>query len=181
VLAPHVQDFRGDEPLDQAEHVGVRPALDLAQEPLVARAEEVEAIDFRQPVGQEALAEVEAPAANDVSIDVEADALRDFYDLGIAHRVDVGLQEWIAGLAWQSPDGKWGGHDRPSVGRSVVDARRVVPPTHSRELSFVCRIRLENLRRVHIDLADRRLGGCDDACARDVRHDGSRRIREVTT
>ena len=56
VVAAHLEHLGGDEALDQAEYVGVGAALDLAQQALLVRGEEVEAIDLRQPVGQELLA-----------------------------------------------------------------------------------------------------------------------------
>jgi hypothetical protein len=47
VIAAHVEDLGGDEALDEAEHVGVRAPLDLAEQPLVVRAEKGEAVDLR--------------------------------------------------------------------------------------------------------------------------------------
>ena len=82
VLAAHFQHLGGDEALDQAEDVGVGAALDLAQKALLVLAEEAEAVDLGQPVGQELLREVEGSAAN-TSVDVPADALGHLDDLGV--------------------------------------------------------------------------------------------------
>src|SRR5690242_15376513 len=76
MLTAHVEYLGRDEALDQAEHVGVSPTLDLTQQTLVVRVEELQAVDLRQPVGQEFLREVELPLADHVAIDVPPDALR---------------------------------------------------------------------------------------------------------
>jgi hypothetical protein len=47
-------------------------------------AQERQVADLRQPVGHELLAEVELAAADDVAVDVPADALAGFDALGIA-------------------------------------------------------------------------------------------------
>src|SRR5690606_32158142 len=70
--------------LDQAEHVRVGAALDLAEQAALVVVEELDLVDLRQAVGQELLAEVEAPAADHVAVDVPADALRDLDAPGIA-------------------------------------------------------------------------------------------------
>jgi hypothetical protein len=120
VLAAHVQHLGGDEPLDEAEHVRVGAALDLAQEPLFARAEEVEAVDLSTARREEALIEVEAPPADDVAVDVEADALRHLDDFRVAHGVDVGLQNGLRHWHGKSPGGKWEGHGWDSIEYRVV-------------------------------------------------------------
>lgn len=51
VLAAHLEQLRGDEAFDQAEHVGVSAALDLAHQALVGLAER-QLADQRQAVGQ---------------------------------------------------------------------------------------------------------------------------------
>ena len=108
VVAAHVEHLGGDEPLDEAEYVGVGAALNLAEQSLVVRAEEGEAIDLRQTVGQEPLGEIETPAANHVAIDVPADALGHFDGLGVARGGDArcgGLLRVavrIAVQAWKS-------------------------------------------------------------------------------
>ena len=111
VVAADVEHLGGDEALDHSEHVGVRPALNLAQQPAVVRGEKIEAIDHRQPVGQEMPGEVEASTANHVAIDVPADALRNLDALGVTRRVDMRLQDGLRYRHGKSPGGMGGGHD----------------------------------------------------------------------
>ena len=54
--AADLEDLGADEALDQAEHVGVGAALDLAQQALLVGVEERQLVDLGQPVGQELLA-----------------------------------------------------------------------------------------------------------------------------
>jgi len=84
VLAADLDDLGPDEALDQAEHVGVGAPLNLAHQPFLVAAKEIHTVDFRQPVGQELLAEIEAAAADHVAVDFPADALRELYALGVA-------------------------------------------------------------------------------------------------
>jgi hypothetical protein len=88
VLGADLDHLRGDEALDEAEHVGVRPALDLAEQPLLALVQERQAVGLRESVRQELLPEVERPAADHVVVDVEADAFRVRDALGVAVGVD---------------------------------------------------------------------------------------------
>ena len=97
VLAAHVEHLGRDEALDQAEYVGVGPTLDLAKQALLIGGEEAQAIDLRQPVGQEPLREVEAPAANHVAIDIPPDALGHLDTLGVTRGIDVGLHGGLHG------------------------------------------------------------------------------------
>src|SRR5690606_2581190 len=75
VLAADLQHLGGDEALDQAEDVGVGPALDLAQQPALRGIEELEGVGLRQPVGEKFLVELEAATAKHVAIDVPANPL----------------------------------------------------------------------------------------------------------
>ena len=87
VVAAELGGLGADEALDQGEHVGVGAALDLRQQARLGRLQEGELVDLRQAVGQELLAEVEAAAADDVAVDVPADALGRLDAAGVA--VDV--------------------------------------------------------------------------------------------
>jgi hypothetical protein len=75
VLTADLEHLGVDEALDQAEQVGVGPALHLAHEALLGRAEEEQLVDQRQPVGQELVRGVEPAAADDIGVDVPADPL----------------------------------------------------------------------------------------------------------
>ena len=103
MFAAHIEHFGRDEALDQAEYVGVGPALNLAEQALVVRGEEVQAIDFRKPVRQEPLGEIEAPAANHVAVDVPPNALGHLDRLGVTRGIDMGLQGGLRGKHGSSP------------------------------------------------------------------------------
>ena len=86
VLAADLQHLGRDEALDQAEHVGVGAALDLAQQTLLVAAEKLERAHVRQAVGQEFMREIELAPANHVALDVQAHALGDLDAAGVALR-----------------------------------------------------------------------------------------------
>jgi hypothetical protein len=74
VVARQLQHLGVDEALDQAEQVGVGSALDLAQEALLVLRQEGELVRVREAVRQELVAQVEAPTADHVAIDLPAGA-----------------------------------------------------------------------------------------------------------
>jgi hypothetical protein len=82
VLAADLEQLGGDEAFDQAEHVGVGAALDLADEaPLGFRQRQV--ADQREAVGEVLAFGVELAAANDVAVDVPAHRLGGFDGAGV--------------------------------------------------------------------------------------------------
>src|SRR5690606_16413787 len=76
MLTGKLQHLRADEALEQAENVGVRTRLHVAQSAALLRAQELELVDFRQAARQEGPAVVEVAAANHVSVDFPRHALR---------------------------------------------------------------------------------------------------------
>ncbi|MNC84480.1 hypothetical protein D3C83_00360 [compost metagenome] len=93
VVAAHLQDLGRDEALDQAEHVGVGAALDLGEQAPLVRTEKIDLVHLRDAVRQELPREIELAAADDVAVDVPADALRDFDALGIAPGIGLLLRD----------------------------------------------------------------------------------------
>src|SRR6478735_4199929 len=84
MLATDVHDLGADETLAQSEHVGIRASLNLAQQTCFRLIQKLQPRRKRQAVGKEFLREVEAAAANDIAIDVPANALRYLDALGVA-------------------------------------------------------------------------------------------------
>jgi len=78
VAAADLEHLAADEALDEREHVGVGAALHLAEQAPLSAAEELELVDEREPLGHELVGEIEAATAEDVAVDVPADALRCF-------------------------------------------------------------------------------------------------------
>jgi hypothetical protein len=76
VAAPELEDLRVHPALDEPEHLGVGAPLHLAEERPLLLAQEGEARREREPVGQQLVSRVEAPAADDVRVDVPARFLR---------------------------------------------------------------------------------------------------------
>ena len=76
MLVAHVEHLGRDEALHQPEHVRVGPALDLTEQAPVVRAGKSSRSTLDSPSGREPLREIEAPAANDVAIDIKAHPLR---------------------------------------------------------------------------------------------------------
>ena len=91
VVAAHIEDLRPDEALDEPEHVGVGATLDLAQVAPLALAKELELVHLRNAVGQELAREIEAAAADDVAIDVEAHPLGNLDAPRVATRIPLWL------------------------------------------------------------------------------------------
>ena len=83
VAARHFQHLRSDGALDRAEHVGIRATLDLADESLLGGGGEAEGVDLRERIGHVLALGVELPVANDVLVNVPADALGSLDALGI--------------------------------------------------------------------------------------------------
>jgi hypothetical protein len=66
---------------------------------LVVRGKEIQTIDLRQPVRQEAFGEVEAPASDHIAIDIPSDALGHLDTFGVTR----GKRQLVAGrIAWQA-------------------------------------------------------------------------------
>ena len=97
MVAADLEDLCADVALDEPKDVGIRTALDLAHQPFLVGVEERQAIDFGQPVGQELL-RVELASANDIAIDVPANALGHldaFAVTGMCSRVLHGLHDFL--------------------------------------------------------------------------------------
>ncbi len=86
VVAGELEQLGADETLDQTEHVGVRAALDLRQQPLLRCGQAFDPVRPGQTVGQELLFVVERASLDDVALDIPANALRDFDGLRVALR-----------------------------------------------------------------------------------------------
>ena len=100
VAARDLEHLRADVALDEAKHVGVGAALDLAQEAALVGIDEPEAPDLRELVGHELLGELEAAAADDVLVDVPADFLGCFDALRVAAGAvayDCGIHDCLRG------------------------------------------------------------------------------------
>ena len=75
VFVAELQHLGVDEALDQAKHVGVGAALDLAGKALLVGGQGREGIGHRKPVRQELVGGVETAAPDHVLVDVPADPL----------------------------------------------------------------------------------------------------------
>src|SRR5687768_2994051 len=84
MTAAQLEHLRADVALDQAEDVGVAAALDLADQAALVGTEESQILDLRKAVGQELFGNVELAAADDIAVDVPADALGYLDALGVA-------------------------------------------------------------------------------------------------
>ncbi len=74
VVAAQLQDLGADVALDQPEHIGVGAPLDLAEIHFLVWREEIEPIRQTEPVGQKLVGAIEPAAANNVGLDVPANA-----------------------------------------------------------------------------------------------------------
>src|SRR6516164_1786709 len=75
MIAAQLKDLGIDKTLDQAEHVRVGAALDLAEIALLFRSEEGERACQGQAVRQKLVREIKPPATDDVGLDVPANSL----------------------------------------------------------------------------------------------------------
>ena len=75
VIVAQLQNLGVDEAFDQAEDVGVGPALDLADEPLLAGRQRREGVCQHKPVGKEFVGGVEAASPDHVLLDLPAHPL----------------------------------------------------------------------------------------------------------
>src|SRR5262249_6363159 len=132
MIAAELQDLGADEALDQSEHVGVGPTLYLAEIDPFPRREEVEPPREGKPVRQELVGAVEPTTANDVGIDVPANAFRAGdaageplarNGVGSVHHPKLLFGDWVE---WPSPDGLSAPSVCASVGTSVESCRRSV-------------------------------------------------------
>src|SRR5215471_5490493 len=76
MIAAELQDLGADETLDQPEHVGVGPALHLAEIDPFFRREEVKPRRQGKPIGQKLFGAIQPTSANDIGLDVPANAFR---------------------------------------------------------------------------------------------------------
>ncbi len=103
VVAAHLQDLGADEALDEPEHVGVGAALDLGELPPLVRAQESELVDLGNAVRQELPRKIKFASADDVAVDVPANALRNLDALGVAPGIALLLLLLLHGLHGVSP------------------------------------------------------------------------------
>src|SRR5215469_3490861 len=75
MIAAQLKDLGIDKTLDQAEHVGVGAALNLAEIALLFRSEEGERARQGEDVREKLICEIEPPATDDVGLDVPANSL----------------------------------------------------------------------------------------------------------
>ena len=75
MFVAELEDLGVDEALDQAKHVGVGAALDLADKALLFGGQGREGVGHRKPVRQELVGRVETAPPDHVLVDVPADPL----------------------------------------------------------------------------------------------------------
>jgi hypothetical protein len=144
----HLQRLSADEALQQPEDAGIAAALHVAHRALLLGRQERQVVDLGEPVREEFAAEIEGAAAENVGIDVPADALGSLDAAGIAGAVAVLLEQALGGGRDDEIDGGVHAREKLDGDRDVAHSDEPSQFPHEAGASFDAPLRPGQMSRV---------------------------------